>query len=153
MRNKVDRFLEMSLSVLLALMVVNVLWQVASRYLLNDPSSFTDELSRYMLIWLGLFGAAYASGKNMHVSIDLLQRGLSEQGIFYQKITIKLLIIFFSIVMIIGGLRLVYISFHLGQLSSAMQLPLGYVYMALPLSGVLITFYTALDLINLKKSS
>ena len=145
--------MEIALSIFLAAMVINVLWQVGSRYLLNDPSSFTDELSRYMLIWLGLFGAAYASGKIMHVSIDLLQRGLSEKGQVYQKIIIKLLIILFSTVMIIGGVRLVYISFHLGQLSSAMQLPLGYVYMALPLSGGLITFYTFLDLYEIKKSS
>jgi TRAP-type C4-dicarboxylate transport system permease small subunit len=152
MRQRVDQFLEISLSILLGAMVLNVLWQVASRYLLNDPSAFTDELSRYMLIWLGLFGAAYASGQNLHVSIDLLRRKLNEQQTQIQNTVIRSVIILFALVMIIGGIRLVYISFYLGQLSSAMQLPLGYVYAALPLSGLLIIFYTLHDFATHKKN-
>lgn len=153
MRSKIDQILEVGLSFLMGLMVLNVLWQVASRYLLNDPSAFTDELSRYMLIWVGLLGAAYASGKNLHVAIELLERKLSPSQRHLQAVTVQLLIIFFSIVMMAGGARLVYISFHLGQLSSAMQLPLGYVYLALPLSGLLIMFYCICDLVDLKNSN
>ncbi|UXX81319.1 TRAP transporter small permease [Reichenbachiella carrageenanivorans] len=146
MRNKLDKFLEISLSLLLGLMVLNVLWQVASRYLLNDPSAFTDELSRYLLIWVGLLGAAYASGKGMHVAIELLERKLTTQQKHIQQLTIRILISAFSIVaLIVGGTRLVIISFQLGQTSSAMHLSLGYVYLALPLSGLLICFYALSD--------
>ncbi|MEP3390110.1 MAG: TRAP transporter small permease [Reichenbachiella sp.] len=154
MRDKLDEILEKSLSILLGLMVINVLWQVASRYLLNDPSAFTDELSRYLLIWVGLLGAAYASGKGMHVAIELLERKLSEKQKRFQQICIRLLICAFALfTLIIGGTRLVVISFQLGQTSSAMQLSLGYVYLALPLSGVLICFYALSDFITLLKNN
>ncbi len=62
-RRGVDFALEWLLVALMSLMVVNVLWQVATRFLLNDPSSFTEEIARYLLIWVGLLGSAYAVGK------------------------------------------------------------------------------------------
>ena len=71
MRQKLDKFLEWTLGILFITMVLNVLWQVFSRYILNDPSTFTDELSRYLLIWTGMRGAAEATGKSAHVAIDI----------------------------------------------------------------------------------
>ena len=148
-RQHVDKSLEIALSVLLSLMVINVLWQGTSRYIFNDPSSFTDELARYMLIWLGLLGSAYASGKHMHVAIELLDRKLTDGQIRKKQVFINAGIFLFAlVVLIIGGIRLVYISFHLGQTSSAMQLSLGYVYLALPLSGLLICYYALLDILQ-----
>lgn len=145
--------MEGALSALLGLMVLNVLWQVASRYLLNDPSAFTDELSRYLLIWVGLLGAAYASGKGMHVAIELLERKLNDHQKRIQKLIIQLIITLFALfVLIIGGIRLVSISFQLGQTSSAIQLSLGYVYLALPLSGILICYYSISDFFNIIKT-
>ncbi|MEP2026156.1 MAG: TRAP transporter small permease [Reichenbachiella sp.] len=154
MREKIDQILEYILSLLLGLMVLNVLWQVASRFLLNDPSAFTDELSRYLLIWVGLLGAAYASGKGMHVAIELLERALSPKKQRIQQLSIQVIIIVFAfLVLIVGGIRLVHISFQLGQTSSAMHIPLGYVYLALPLSGVLIAYYSFSDFIKLLKKN
>ncbi|MDW3212009.1 MAG: TRAP transporter small permease [Reichenbachiella sp.] len=154
MREKIDQILEYVLSVLLGLMVLNVLWQVTSRFLLNDPSAFTDELSRYLLIWVGLLGAAYASGKGMHVAIELLERALSERQKRIQQLAIQAIVIVFAfLVLIVGGIRLVDISFDLGQTSSAMQIPLGYVYLALPLSGLLIAYYAVSDFFNLLKKN
>lgn len=150
LRQRLDSYLEIVLSILLGTMVLNVLWQVASRYLLNDPSAFTDELARYLLIWVGLLGAAYATGKRMHVSIDLLSSKLSPERLVKHNRVIRVIILFFSIcVLIIGGIRLVYITFELGQTSSAMQISLGYVYMALPLSGILICYYSICDIFNI----
>ena len=153
-KKKVDQVLEYTLRILLSIMVLNVLWQIASRYLFNDPSVFTDELSRYLLIWVGLLGAAYASGKGMHVAIELLERNLNPKMRFIQKLVVQSLILFFAVsVLIAGGIRLVFISFQLGQTSSAMQLSLGYVYLALPLSGLLISFYAITEFINQLKSN
>ena len=152
-RNKIDKILEYALSLILGLMVLNVLWQVASRYILKDPSAFTDELSRYLLIWVGLLGAAYATGKRMHVAIELLEKKISEKNKRKQQLLIRALILLFAItVLIIGGVRLVYISFILGQTSSAMQLSLGYVYLAVPLSGLLISYYTIYEIVHLLKT-
>ena len=71
-REKIDKILEKFVVALMAILVVDVLWQVISRYVLSSPSSFTDELAGFLLIWVGLFGSAYVAGKNEHLAIDLL---------------------------------------------------------------------------------
>ena len=53
-KNKLNRVLEFILIIVLGVMVLNVSWQVFSRYVLANPSSFTDELARYLMIWLGV---------------------------------------------------------------------------------------------------
>jgi TRAP-type C4-dicarboxylate transport system, small permease component len=68
----VDRVLGAVVATLMGLAVVNVLWQVFTRFVLNDPSAFTDELARYLLIWVGLLGSSYATGQRLHLAIDLL---------------------------------------------------------------------------------
>lgn len=150
LRNRIDKLLEIGLSILLGTMVLNVLWQVASRYMLNNPSIFTDELSRYLLIWLGLMGSAYATGKRMHVAIELLARKLNDQQKEIHHKFVRIVVFLFSlIVLILGGTRLVIVSFDLGQTSSAMQLSLGYVYLAIPFSGVMICYYALCDIFNI----
>lgn len=153
-RNIVDKILEIFLVVIMAVLVIDVLWQVASRFILNDPSSFTDELAGFLLIWVGLFGAAYASGKKQHLAIDLLPQKLPPAKRKYLDAVINFMIVVFAvIVMVIGGSRLVYITLDLNQVSSALQLHLGYVYLVLPISGILITYYAIDDIVNgLKKS-
>ena len=63
-RTQVDAFVGKLLVLILGVMVINVLWQVFSRYFTDSPSSFTDELARYLMIWLGILGAAYVGGRN-----------------------------------------------------------------------------------------
>ena len=151
---KFDRFLEYLLAALMALMLLSVVWQVITRYFLGDPSSFTDELARYLLVWIGMLGGAYASGKNMHLAIDLLPSKLTGIAKYRLSIGIYVLIIFFVITtFVIGGSRLVYITYTLGQTSAAMQLPLAYVYAIVPIAGVLIVSYKIRDIIQLKPES
>ena len=80
LRQKIDKILGTTLSFIMAVMVVNVLWQVFTRFVIGSPSSFTDELARYLMIWVGVLGAAYISGRNMHVAIDLLPTKLNKEG-------------------------------------------------------------------------
>jgi TRAP-type C4-dicarboxylate transport system permease small subunit len=149
-RRTVDRALAGLLVVLMALLVIDVLWQVASRYLLRAPSSFTEELARFLLIWVGLLGAAYAAGRNMHLAVDLLPAHLSGPGRRLLEGTILGLILLFALaVMGYGGARLVWVTLHLGQTAAALRMPLGYVYIVLPLSGLLMAGYAGAALIVL----
>ncbi len=149
MRKLIDSILEKSLVVLMALMLIQVLWQVFSRYIIRIPSSFTDELSRFLLIWIGLLGASYATGKKMHLTIDLLPSMLKGKKKERLDLIINILVITFALfVMAIGGIRLVYITLTLGQTSSALEIPLGYIYSVIPLSGALIMFYSIMNIID-----
>ncbi len=150
-RDKLNRVLEVILIMLLSIMVLNVSWQVFSRYVLGNPSSFTDELARYLMIWLGVLGTAYVSGKRLHVAIDILhsQLSLSSQKTM-QKVIFSIVILATFLIFIIGGSRLVYLSYLLGQKSAALQIPLYLVYVCVPLSGACIIFYKINDLISNK---
>ena len=75
----------------------------------------------------------------MHLAIDLLSPSLSELGKKSVQMIISILIILFVLaVMVVGGIRLIYITFHLEQTSAALQLPMGVLYGVIPLSGILI---------------
>jgi TRAP-type C4-dicarboxylate transport system permease small subunit len=151
-RDKIDRFLGWTLVVIMSLMVVNVLWQVFSRFVLGDPSSYTEELARYLMIWVGVLGAAYVSGKNKHVAIDYFPTKFSEKNQIKVKVFVKWLIMIFAFfAFVIGGSRLVYITYVLEQLSPALQIPLAFVYLVIPISGVLIAYYKILEILNHNK--
>jgi TRAP-type C4-dicarboxylate transport system permease small subunit len=146
LRKKVDKIIRWALVVIMGAMVLNVLWQVFTRFI-GIPSSFTDELARYLMIWLGLLGAAYVSGKKMHVAIDLISSKLSEKGKRILSSSISTIVAIFSLLaLVIGGFRLVYITFDLGQNSPALQVPLALVYLIIPISGLLIIFYKISDI-------
>ncbi len=143
MNRIINKVLEKILVLLMALMVINVLWQIIARYVPAIPGSFTDELARYLLIWVGVLGAAYASGQHMHLALDLLPEKLEGVAKSRLSILINFLVGMFALlVMVIGGIRLMYITLYLGQTSAALGIPLGYVYMVLPLSGLLIIYYS-----------
>lgn len=149
-RHKVDKVLEWVLVFLMAVLVVDVLWQVASRYILASPSSFTDELAGFLLIWVGLLGAAYVTGKGDHLAIDLLIQKSSEKRKRVLLLFINILIALFVIlVFIIGGVWLVYTRFYLNVISAALEIPLGYVYLVMPLSGIIILYYSVDNLKNI----
>ena len=153
MKNYIDTFLEWVMAFLLGTMVLDVFWGVITRYLLESQSSWTDELARFLLVWLSILGAAYASGKKLHIAIDLLPQHLDQKQQNYLDIAIHSLVLLFAVaVFIIGGIRYVYISFALGQTSPALQVPIGFVYVVLPISGAFILYYKLSELfIVLKK--
>lgn len=147
MRNKMDRLLEKILIILMVLMVADVVWQVFSRYIIRTPSTFTDELAGFLLIWLGMLGAAYASGKGQHLAIEILPNKLNATNRVRLDIFINLMVIFFALpVMLVGGTHLVYLTFLLEQRSATLGIPLGYIYLCVPLSGLFITVYSSFNI-------
>ena len=142
MRKQIDKGLELLLIGLMAVLVVDVLWQVLSRYVLASPSSFTDEVAGFLLIWVGLLGAAYVAGREEHLAIDLLVRRASKRGQYrLRQMGYGCICLFALAVLVVGGSWLVYTRFHLGVTSASLEINLGYVYLALPLSGLLTAYY------------
>jgi TRAP-type C4-dicarboxylate transport system permease small subunit len=145
----IDKLLEYVLIIILAVLVLDVLWQVISRYLMKSPSSFTDELARFLLIWVGILGAAYATGKKMHLAIDVLINKLSRKYRNMVDIFIHTAIAFFALlVMVIGGLNLIYMLLKLGNISPALSIPIGFVYSVIPISGILIIYYSLFEIFS-----
>jgi len=147
-----NRAIEWFLVTIFALLVLDVVWQVISRYVVGKSSSFTEEFARFALIWLTVLGAAYINGqKEGHLSMDFLLTKLpKEKRHARQKMIQIVMAIFALIIMVIGGGNLVYTTLSLGQISSALNVPLGYVYSIVPLSGCIIIFFS---LYNIKKQN
>ena len=138
-----ERGLAWCLVLLMGAMVLDVTWQVASRFLFHAPSSFTEELAGFLLIWIGLLGAAYGFRTRAHLGIDLLVTHLGGRpGRMAQVLANSLVFLFALTTMAVGGARLVRLAFHLDQISAAMGIRMGFVYLALPLSGVLIMVFS-----------
>jgi TRAP-type C4-dicarboxylate transport system permease small subunit len=150
MKSKIDRIIAWILVVLLLAMTVDVLWGVVTRYAFGSQADWTEELARYLLIWIGMLGAAYVAGQKMHLSIDLLLPKLKGNSRIRLMVLINILVIAFAFtVMVIGGFRLIYITQVLGQLSASMRLPMYIVYSIVPLSGILVIYYKVLDIVIL----
>ena len=141
-RIKVNKIIERFLVLILVGMLLNVIWQVFTRFLTSSPSAFTNELARYLMIWLGILGAAYISGKQEHVAIDFFVKKLNNSlRRFIDRFVLFSILSFAFFVMIIGGINLVYITLKLEQYSPSLQIPLALVYSIIPISGLLIIFY------------
>lgn len=150
----IDKILANFLIVLMALMVVTVTWQVVTRFILRDPSSYTEELARFLLIWIGLLGAAYALRTKAHLGIDILTYRLTGIRKQITDVSVYSIIILFSIlIMIIGGGRLVALTFNLNQISASMGIKMGYIYSVIPISGLLMVYYSILFIIETIKKS
>ncbi|WP_394211885.1 TRAP transporter small permease [Enterovibrio calviensis] len=141
--NSVNRGLAaftVSLSVFLVLCVI---WQVLSRYVIGKPSTVTDELARYLFMWVALIGAAYTTGQKRHLAIDLLTMKLSGKKKLINEIVIQLAIAIFSYVVLVhGGSQLALKTLATGQVTPALGFEMGYIYFCLPISGALMIFYS-----------
>ncbi len=144
-----EKILGNFLALLLGIMVLDVVWQVISRYVTSHPSSITEELARFLLIWIGLIGAAYAYRKHSHLSLDLLIRALKPSSQVVLNRVIQVITIIFALsCMVYGGFKLMILTLTLHQTSAALGIPIGFVYSCIPLSGLLICWFAFDNFIN-----
>lgn len=152
LRTILDRILMFVTVTLFLVMVAVTTWQVISRYILSDPSSITEEFLKYSLIWLSMLAAAYAVGKKSHIAFTLLSDRLKPQRRKSVNILIELCFVAFAvIIMIYGGGKAV--SLTMAQLSPSLQLPMGIVYLSLPVAGIFITIYSIINVYELATSA
>ena len=150
LRKRLGKVLEFICCTLLALMTILVTWQVVSRYVLNNPSTVTEELVLFSFVWMGLLGGAYLFGKNEHMAMTFLFDKLSEKNQIKVRIFFELVIMAFAVfILVFGGWNMSKLS--MGQLSSSLQIPMGYIYLALPLSGITTMIYNALNISDIIK--
>ena len=147
---KLNKVLEYILAFLVVVMVVGCFWQIFTRFVLNNASSWTEELLRYALIWLTMLGVPYAYGKEQHISIGFITSTFTKKGSLRNKIFIEILVLFLSAFVLIAGGIMVTIN-AVGQLSLAMGIPMQFYYVGAPICGVLMIIYSGERLIRFVK--
>jgi TRAP-type C4-dicarboxylate transport system permease small subunit len=142
LKARVDHALGVFIAAVFAVLVACVVWQVFSRYVLNAPSTVTDELARFLFMWVGLIGAAYTLGQRKHLAIDILLHLAGPDRARWLALLVTLLVgLFSAVVLVYGGTTLVQKTLATGQLSPALRLPMGYVYGAVPFAGLMMVLY------------
>ncbi|MFV0333069.1 MAG: TRAP transporter small permease [Tropicimonas sp.] len=144
-RRILDTIVGAACCLILAVMVVVLAWQVFSRYAINTPSTFSEEVLRYGMIWSSFLGAAFACSRGSHMAISLIPDMARGRTGFLLRLMVPVSFIVFSIlVMIVGGVSAVKVAG--GQYSAVLRIPMVWVYAAMPVGGAFMLIYSILNL-------
>ena len=146
MKNILDKVTEILMCIILTSMLLAASWQVFTRFILNSPSTLTEEFLRYSLIWLTMIGGAYAFGQKKHVAMNFLLRRLSDKIQNIMRIIVDIIVVIFSFFILFYGGRITYNN-AIGQVSAALGVPMQFLYLSLILSGILMFFYAVSNII------
>lgn len=146
----INKVIEYILAALVAVMVLGCFWQIVTRFILNNPSQWTEEFLRYALIWLTMLGVPYAYGKEQHLSIGFITNTFSKKYSLVDKIFIEVVVLALSIFVMTAGGYMVVVN-AAGQISPALHLPMQFYYLGIPICGVLMILYSGQRLIRFVK--
>ena len=153
---QVRRFLNCSLDILAGAsflaMVLLTCWQVFTRYILQNPSSWSEELVSYLFAWMSLLGASLVVGERGHMNIPIVVERMSDRwrkvfAIFAELVALA----FAGVILIFGGIQIT--SLAMGQMTSSLGLPIGVFYVILPISGLINIIYTILNIVDIATDS
>ena len=148
---KVEKVLDTVMRFLMALSMLTLVvfgtWQIFTRWVLQNPSTFTDELLRYVLILAGMIGSAYCFYRDEHLALTLITDKAKGPFKVVLDVFIEACILFFVIyVFIYGGIKLASTA---SNVSSVMRIPMKTLYMIEPICGVMIVLARALKYIQM----
>lgn len=137
------------LSVLLfAFMTVIGTYQIVTRYAFNRPSTVSEELLTYSFTWMALLISAYVFGKRDHMRMEFLAQKFTGKAKLILDVIIEAMVLAFAaVVMVYGGVEITKLT--MTQVTASLQIPMGYVYFVLPISGVMIVFFSFVNILDL----
>lgn len=147
-RNGITRILNGLAGISFLAMVLLTCWQVFTRYVLQNPSTWSEELVGYLFAWMSLLGASLVTCERGHMNIPIIVERFSEP---IQKLLNCLgeviAFLFSAVILVFGGVQITTLA--MGQMTSSLGVPIGIFYIVLPLCGVLNMIYTVLNIINI----
>jgi TRAP-type C4-dicarboxylate transport system permease small subunit len=144
------RGIEALLVVAFVLLTLDVLWGVFSRYVLGDQSRWTEELAIYLLVWVSLIGASVTYRERGHLGVDYFVGKLDPAARWLAAVASDLAVLAFALfALCYGGGVLITRTLSTGQVSPALGIEVGYLYMAAPISGVCFALFAVEHLVDL----
>ncbi|MDY3918443.1 MAG: TRAP transporter small permease [Candidatus Limivivens sp.] len=129
-------------------MVALTCWQVFTRYILKNPSSWSEELVSYLFAWMSLLGSSLVVGERGHMNIPIIVEKMGEGGRKFFAIFAEIVACLFAgVILVYGGVQIT--SLAMGQMTSSLGVPIGVFYIVLPLSGIINIVYTILNIIEI----
>lgn len=146
----IDKIVDIVSIYLFLMLFGTVLLQVFFRYILNTPLIWSEELSRYIFIWISFLGWVLATRNRTHIKVNIVLDSLPTKIKFITSIFIQFLIIIFSTSLIFLGFRMAKISINSPTIT--LFFTFAYIYAVVPISAALIIFYSIRELMeNFKK--
>lgn len=133
---------------LFTVLVATTTWQVISRQILNEPSTWSEELARLLFVWLSFLGSAFLFGERGHIAVDFLARKLPFAGQRVAQIFVQAMVLLFALVGLVwGGYLAASIAWE--QNLTALPFTIGWVYLVIPIAGVFIAIFALMDIVGL----
>lgn len=131
-------------------MVVLTCWQVFTRYIMKNPSTWSEELVGYLFAWASLLGASLVTQERGHMNIPIIVERFGKLGQKILNCLGELIAFLFSVVILVfGGIQITTLA--MGQMTSSLGVPIGIFYIVLPLCGVLNMIYTVFNMVDILK--
>lgn len=147
-RSVVDTILSSACAIFFGLMVIVGTYQIVTRYFFNAPSTVSEELLTYSFTWMALLASAYVFGKRDHMRMGFLADKVTGTGRKVLEICIECLVLLMALsVMVYGGFTIMQLT--MTQKTASLGIPMGYIYTVLPVSGLLIVFYSIVNIVDL----
>ena len=152
LRKVLDNVLNVLAGVSFIAMVVLTCWQVFTRYILQNPSSWSEELVGYLFGWMALLGASIVVGERGHMNIPVLVERFNI-GVrkFFAIFAELIAFIFSAVILVYGGVQIT--SLAMGQMTSSLGVPIGIFYVVMPIAGVLNMIYAVMNIIEISNGT
>ena len=147
LKNILNKFLEIVCSILFAFITCVGTYQIVVRYVFNNPSTVSEELLTYSFTWLALLAAALVFGKKDHMRMSFIADKFDGKKAIFIGIVSELLIMLFSaLVLVYGGASITKLTTK--QITASLGVNMSYIYMILPICGVIIVIYSILNILE-----
>ncbi len=150
-RKFLDNFEEYFVVWTMAIMTALVFCQVIMRYVFSSSLSWSEELARYIFMWLSWIGASYAVKERSHFRVEMFANLL--KGPRREKFELAILVIWFAFALVMAwlGTRLMIFLMETGQISSAMEIPMSWVYASVPAGCGLMAVRLVVEIVKILK--
>ncbi|MCF2640282.1 TRAP transporter small permease [uncultured Fusobacterium sp.] len=151
-RKGLDKLILFICVVLFMLMTVVGTYQILVRYVFKSPSTISEELISYSFAWMSMFAASYIFGKRDHMRMVFFIEKFTKNAQRTVAVITELVILLFALGVLVGGGSYI-TSLSMTQMTPALKISMGYIYLVIPVCGVMTSIYSILNIVDLMKNS
>lgn len=151
LRKILDKVLITICIALFMFMTIIGTYQIVTRYVFNAPSTMSEELLTFSFTWMGLLSATYVFGKRDHMRMSFLADKLKGRAAAALAILTELVTMAFAVgVLTYGGVAITQLT--MTQVTASLSVPMGVIYIVVPICGVLTIVYNLLNIYDSTKA-
>lgn len=141
----ITKALEVICVVLFVFITIVGTYQIVTRYVFNAPSTISEELLTFSFTWMALLSAALVFGKREHMRMEFIaDKFKGKAGATLSIISEIIVLIFSALVLVYGGIQITRLTVL--QVTASLGVPMSYIYIIVPISGILIVLYNIINI-------